>query len=39
MKIYQTPTAEVLELNFEAAVLVGSTESFNKQEDYDGDWA
>ena len=39
MKNYQTPQIEIVELYLEGAVLAGSTENFNKQEDYDGDWA
>lgn len=36
---YQTPTVTIVELELEGALLAGSTENFNKQEDYDGDWA
>lgn len=41
MKIYQTPTAEIMELDFEAAVLAGSPtgESYDSQENFGGEWS
>ena len=36
---YKPPTVEVIDIVMDSPVLSASTEQFNSQQDYDGEWA